>query len=113
MITLAVLDGSVALIASSSSDSGSTKQITVGKYDQTWQSSLGNTSCTQWLHTMTDQWRFVASHQKIIALNAKDTSDAYARSFVADIDKDCDVGPNLTVADVAAAIATIATGDFN
>lgn len=46
-------------------------------------------------------------------LQAKDTSDSFGHEFATDITTDCQAGPTLTVADVAAGIATLDTQDFN
>jgi len=106
---IVVLLALVAL-AGCSSSSGSK---TPGKYDQTWRGSYKTLTCAQWLHEMTADQRFVASHDFVIALKARDTSDSFARSFVVNISRDCEPVQSLKVAEVAAALATIDTNDFS
>jgi hypothetical protein len=90
------------------------KPKTIGKYEQTWSTSYINTTCDEWLHSMTDHERFVGAHDLANTLKAKDTSDAFAREFAVDLSTGCDTGvAGLKLADVAAGIATLATGDFN
>ncbi|WP_375483231.1 hypothetical protein [uncultured Jatrophihabitans sp.] len=77
-----------------------------------WRTSITNTTCVQWDDDMTGAQRFAMSQEMIRRLDAKDKSDDYARSFVGDVTNACQPRVD-TVGDIAAGIATIATGDFN
>ena len=101
----------VMILTAACASSKAPPASSVGPYQQTWAKSYSSTTCGDWLHTMTESQRFVFSHDVIIALKAYDQSDTYARSFVADITKGC-AADSLKVAEVAAAIATMATSDF-
>jgi hypothetical protein len=82
------------------------------EYTQTWTVSYADTTCDQWLNQMTDNQRFVAGHDFIVALKAVDQSDSFAHTFADDISKDCQPAPQLKVSQVGAGIATLDTTDF-
>lgn len=80
-----------------------------------WTKSLTTTTCTEWTDVMSESQQFSVAKELIQALGAKDQSDDFARSFEADLNKDCgaDNGLGLKLGEVAAALATLDTSDFN
>jgi hypothetical protein len=101
-----------SLVTGCSSSSGGS--ATTDRYRQTWKTSYGATTCTQWTKSMSDNERFVAAHDMIIALKAKDQSDTFASAFAGNVTKGCAGVPvGIKLADVAAGIATLDTTDFN
>lgn len=111
MRLLAGLLVSSVLLAGCTSSTNSTDTST-DPYNQTWTVSYADTTCGQWLNQMTDNQRFVAGHDFIVALGAVDLSDSFAQTFADDISMDCQPAPQLKVSQVGAGLATLDTNDF-
>ena len=110
LIGLVVLGAIVFGAFHNSSGSGTSGQS--GNSGGYVDSSLSTSStCDDWnMASRSDQ---VALAQSIIVtLNAYDTSHRYAVSFAHDITIACEPVGSVTVAQVSAAIATMATADF-
>lgn len=105
MIRVGIIVGLLSLLTGCLSSGGSTGAPPA-------QPTLdANSRCRVWLAAPASE-RFAASQNMIVALQARDTSDAFAERFARDVSRVCRSSRALKVSEVAAGLATLDRRDF-
>lgn len=108
--TAVILTAGLLLAGCASTDDGSgAGTSSTSKYDQTWDTSYAETTCTQWLEEMSPQQRFAAAADMLTGARNKGDggdglpSDDLINEFKAGVDNAC-VEPTAKLAEIGAAL---------
>jgi hypothetical protein len=105
----AILSGSFLIFIAGCSSSVGDNDVSSGGPNPLDEPSTA--TCQNWLDaTLAEQDE--ASLRFVQALDAVDQSAGFADSFAVDISKDCAVSPEMQLAEVVGALATLDTEDF-
>lgn len=109
----------VVLTGCGEDDSGSGDgEQELGKYEQTWDKSYGDTSCREWRKVMTDHERFAGSADMIISAWRVDgvegqlPEDQMVESFAANLSVACEANGQLVASEVGATLYVTAKDQF-
>ena len=108
---IAMLSTAAALLMAGCGTSAG-QESTSGKYDQTWQTPYGQTTCGDWRSQMSEHERWVAAADMLVGIRdqwgIKDMpSDSLVDTFKDDITQGCEPIASLTLTDTAASLAMI------
>jgi len=88
------------------------------KFNQTWPTGYGQTTCQQWLAEMTSAQKFVAAADMLVGARSHDDenaglpSDSLIRSFENDIGQGCEPIATMTISDAAVSIYLIGRDQY-
>lgn len=84
-----------------------------GKFDQTWTKKIGDTTCGDWIGSMNERERFVASADLLISSQQTDggkqalPADSLINAFAADISTACEADVNQDISGIAATVYVV------
>ncbi len=87
------------------------------KYAQTWPQRYSDTTCSEWLDSMSEPQRFAAAADMLVGARSRDGSrtlpdDSVITSFQGDIGEACTASRPLAITEVAATIYVIGKAQY-